>query len=50
MAKIIPPLADVQLRNAKSKEKPYKLADGGGVHLLVTPDGLKYYRINGKNC
>lgn len=31
MAKIIPRiLSDVQPGNAKPKEKPYKLADGGG--------------------
>lgn len=46
MAKIIPPLTDVQPRNAKPKDKPYKLADGGGLHLLVTPDGSKYWRMN----
>jgi len=26
-------LKDVQCRNAKPKEKPYKLADGGGMYL-----------------
>lgn len=46
MAKIINPLTDTLPRNAKPKEKPYKLADGGGLHLLVTPDGAKYWRMN----
>lgn len=45
MAKIIPPLTDVQPRNAKPKEKPYKLADGGGLYLLVNTDGGKYWRM-----
>lgn len=46
MAKIIPPLTDVQPRNAKPKEKPYKLADGGGLYLLVNTDGGKYWRMD----
>jgi integrase len=29
-------LTDTQIRNAKPKEKPYKLADGGGLHLFVS--------------
>ncbi|MCM1512122.1 MAG: Arm DNA-binding domain-containing protein [Oxalobacter formigenes] len=28
----------IQPRNAKPKEKPYKLADGGSLYLLVSPD------------
>lgn len=30
-------LTDVTIRTAKPKEKPYKLYDGGGLFLLVTP-------------
>jgi len=45
-------LTDLQIRNAKPKEKPYKLSDGEGLYLLVTPKGQKYwrrkYRFNGK--
>lgn len=26
-----------QVETAKPKEKPYKLADGGGLYLLVNP-------------
>src|SRR5471030_167680 len=37
---------------AKPKDKPYKLADGGGLYLLVKPNGSRYwrlkYRIDGK--
>ncbi|MBI2744617.1 MAG: tyrosine-type recombinase/integrase [Burkholderiales bacterium] len=29
---------------AKPKERPYKLADGGGLHLLVQPSGAKLWR------
>ena len=46
------PLNDRQIRNAKPAAKPYKLADGGGLYLAVTPAGGKSwrlkYRIDGK--
>ena len=46
------PLNDRQIKNAKPAAKPYKLADGGGLHLAVTPAGGKLwrlkYRIDGK--
>jgi integrase len=46
------PLTDLQVKAAKPKEKPYKLADSKGLHLFVTPAGSKSwrlkYRINGK--
>lgn len=38
-------LTDVAIRNAKPREKAYKLAAGGGLYLLVTPDGGKYWRL-----
>jgi integrase len=39
------PLTDVAIRNAKPKEKPYKLADGGGLFLLISPSGGKWWRF-----
>ena len=39
------PLTDVQARNAKREDKPYKLSDGRGLYLLVTQVG-KYWRFN----
>ena len=39
------PLTDVKCRNAKGKINPYKLSDGGGLHLLVNADGAKYWRL-----
>ena len=33
-----------QVEAAKPKERPYKLADGGGLHLLVQPSGAKLWR------
>lgn len=45
-------LTATAVRNVKPKEKPYKLSDGGGMYLEVTPSGGTYwrlkYRFNGK--
>lgn len=53
MPRVIKPLTAVQVKNAKPQNKPYKLYDGGGLFLLVTPAGgklwrLKYRQENGK--
>jgi integrase len=37
-------LTDAKVRNAKPREKPYKLPDGGGLLLLVEPHGAKKWR------
>ncbi len=37
------PITDTAIRNAKPKEKPYKLTDGRGLYLLVNKSG-KYFR------
>jgi hypothetical protein len=46
------PLTDTAIRNKKSRRKPVKLFDGGGLFLLIQPHGTKLwrqaYRINGK--
>ncbi|MEN5204505.1 Arm DNA-binding domain-containing protein [Stenotrophomonas sp. TWI700] len=46
------PLTDVAIRRAKPSEKPQKLADGGGLYLLITTAGAKSwrwkYRVAGK--
>ena len=39
------PLSDTKARTAKPKAKPYKLADGGGLFLLVQPNGRKGWRL-----
>ncbi len=39
------PLPDTRIRNAKPKSKPYKLFDGGGLFLLVSPNGSKLWRL-----
>jgi integrase len=45
-------LTDAAIRSAKRSERPRKLSDGGGLHLLVAPNGGRYwrysYRFNGK--
>ncbi|KAB7683162.1 tyrosine-type recombinase/integrase [Plesiomonas shigelloides] len=45
-------LTDIKIKTAKPKDKPYKLADGEGMYLLVNTNGAKYwrmkYRIAGK--
>ena len=45
-------LTDTQCKNAKGKEKPYKLSDGKGLYLEVMPNNSRYwrlkYRMNGK--
>jgi hypothetical protein len=30
---------------AKPKAKPYKLSDGGGLYLLINPNGRRYWRL-----
>ena len=39
------PLTDTAIKNAKKREKPYKLSDGGGLHVLVGKDGSRYWRM-----
>ncbi|AJC64952.1 tyrosine-type recombinase/integrase [Dickeya zeae] len=38
-------LTDVKVRTAKPSDKQYKLTDGNGMHLLVHPNGSKYWRL-----
>ncbi|MGB0920490.1 MAG: tyrosine-type recombinase/integrase [Alphaproteobacteria bacterium] len=39
------PLTDRTIKNLKSREKPYKLADGGGLYVMVNPTGSKLWRF-----
>lgn len=45
-------LSNVQITQANPRDKEYKLSDGGGLYLLVRPNGSKLWkhklRINGK--
>ena len=37
-------LSDITIRKAKTRERPYKVSDGGGLYLWVTPAGGKLWR------
>jgi len=39
------PLTDVAVKNARPKDKRYKLADGDGLYLEVLPMGGKFWRM-----
>ena len=39
-------LTAVAIKAAKGRDKQYKLADSGGMHLLVLPSGQRYWRMN----
>ena len=38
-------LAEVSVRNAKPRDRSYKLSDGGGLHLQVNPTGSRWWRL-----
>ena len=40
------PLTDTAIRQAKPADKQFKLSDGGGMYLLVTPAGGRYWRMD----
>lgn len=52
MARTTKPLTDKEIKASKPKEKEYKLFDGQGLYLSITPKGHKWwrlkYRFNGK--
>ena len=45
-------LVAIAIKQAKTDDKPYSLVDGGGLYILIKPQG-KYWRYNyrfeGKN-
>lgn len=38
-------LTDIKVRTAKPADKQYKLTEGNGMHLLIHPNGSKYWRL-----
>jgi integrase len=40
-----PTLTELQVKNAKAKAVKYTMAAGGGLTLIVMPDGSKYWRL-----
>ena len=39
------PLKELEVKYATKRQRPYKLADGGGLHLLVQSNGSKLWRL-----
>lgn len=39
------PLSDAQIRRLKPAARAVKVSDGGGLHLMVTPQGSKLWRL-----
>ncbi|HWZ13306.1 MAG TPA: Arm DNA-binding domain-containing protein, partial [Acidobacteriaceae bacterium] len=37
-------LTDIQIKRTKPRTKPYKISDGGGLFLWVTPSGGRLWR------
>jgi len=46
MARNAVPLTENRIRQQEPAAKPVKLADGGGMYLLVRPDGSRYWRLD----
>ena len=40
------PLTDNQIQNTIATTKPYKLSDGGGLYILITPTAVRLWRLN----
>ncbi len=45
MPRKVAPLTELQCRNAKPKDKDYKLADGNNLNLHISPAGGKVWRL-----
>ncbi len=46
MPKLVLPLTDLKIKNAKPREKTYKLSDGGGLFIQITTVGTKLWRMS----
>jgi diguanylate cyclase (GGDEF)-like protein/PAS domain S-box-containing protein len=46
MARSVIPLTDRRIRQTGTAARPFKLADGGGMYLLLNPDGSRYWRLD----
>lgn len=40
------PLTLTRIESLKPKARPYKVSDGGGLHLLIRPNGSKLWRLS----
>ena len=43
-------LTDTAIRKAKPQAVPYRMADGGGMYIEITPSGSKYWRMAYRFC
>lgn len=39
------PLKELEVKYATKRQRAFKLSDGGGLHLLVQPNGSKFWRL-----
>ena len=46
MARVVTPLTVGLIRKTKPASKPVKLTDGGGMYLLLQPEGSRYWRLD----
>ncbi|WP_371185069.1 integrase arm-type DNA-binding domain-containing protein [Thalassotalea maritima] len=46
VARIVKPLTNTEVKQAKAKVKVYKLSDGDGLQLQVKPNGSKSWIFN----
>jgi integrase len=46
MPRIVVPLTDTKIRQAKPAPAPKRLSDGDGMYLLVQPNGAKWWRFD----
>ncbi len=46
MARTTKPLTDTEVKQAKSSDKEFNLADGGGLYLRIKPNGAKLWLFN----
>ncbi|HRG50038.1 MAG TPA: integrase arm-type DNA-binding domain-containing protein [Pseudomonadales bacterium] len=42
---LLMPLTDIAIKNAKPKEKPYRMADGEGLCVKINPNGSKHWQL-----
>jgi len=48
MARLVKPLTDTKIKNAKPKDKDYKLFDGSGLFIIISKNGGKWWRFKYK--
>lgn len=46
MPKLVTPLKDAKIKNAKPQDKDYTISAGDGLYLLIKPNGAKWWRFN----